>query len=172
MREGLLRDHIVREPPVTARPKLGTAPVRRVWAAGLVRLAMISNGDDKRRSIRRKVLKRAAIVFNNGSSTIACVVRNTSEQGARLVVESILGVPDAFNLRFGDGYAVSCAVLWGRQNVIGVTFSPPPEVQRPLVILAAISSLSPIAVAANYRRLSGHCFWSERLCCGGVRSKN
>jgi hypothetical protein len=85
---------------------------------------LISEGDDRRRSTRRKLLKSASIVFNNGASVIACVVRNTSEHGARLEVESSLGVPEAFTLRFGDGHAVDCAVVWRGQRTIGVIFSP------------------------------------------------
>lgn len=85
---------------------------------------MFSSGDDRRRSIRRKVLRGGAIVFNNGASIIACVVRNLSEQGARLELESSLGVPEVFTLRFNDGHAIDCAVVWRRQKTIGVTFSP------------------------------------------------
>jgi len=79
--------------------------------------------EERRRSIRSKTLKGATIVFNNEGSTLTCVVRNMSENGARLEVESGLGVPTAFTLKLSDGRAFECAIAWRREKAIGVTFS-------------------------------------------------
>ena len=38
----------------------------------------------ERRVYRVRALKGAQIVFNSGNSTLDCVIRNTSEHGARL----------------------------------------------------------------------------------------
>ena len=78
--------------------------------------------EERRRTIRRKTLKGATIVFNNATSTLTCVVRNMSESGARLEVESSVGVPTAFTLELRDGRAFECAVVWRGEKAIGVTF--------------------------------------------------
>ena len=51
-------------------------------------------------------------MFNNGGSTITCVVRSMSEDGGRLGVEDSLSVPAAFTLQFSDGRAIDCVVAW------------------------------------------------------------
>lgn len=53
---------------------------------------------DKRQSSRRRTLKGARIAFHEGRSTISCLVRNLSESGALLRVESPIGIPDIFTL--------------------------------------------------------------------------
>ena len=54
---------------------------------------------EKRSTSRRRVLKGAKIIFNNGNSTISCQIRDQSENGARLKVDSILGIPESFALK-------------------------------------------------------------------------
>ena len=49
--------------------------------------------EDHRRQIRRRVLKGGKILFNNKASSIDCAIRNLSEGGALLHVESAVGIP-------------------------------------------------------------------------------
>jgi hypothetical protein len=77
---------------------------------------------DKRIAPRRRVLKGARIVFNNDSSTVNCVVRNMSETGALLVVESSLGVPEEFHLVLDDGRDFWCRIARRNAGSLGVTW--------------------------------------------------
>ena len=51
---------------------------------------------EQRNDQRHRTLKPGLIVFNDGYSTIECMVRNLSEGGAQLKVESLIGIPDTF----------------------------------------------------------------------------
>jgi len=64
------------------------------------------------------------IVFNDGRSTVTCVVRNLSDTGALLRVEISAGIPDHFALRF-DQKIVSCAVVRRTLTEIAVRFVDP-----------------------------------------------
>ena len=84
---------------------------------------MLSGNEERRRSIRMRILKSASIVFNNGASTVTCVVRNMSEGGARLGVEDGRSVPKAFTLQFSDGHAIDCLLAWRIDKLVGVAFA-------------------------------------------------
>jgi len=77
---------------------------------------------ERRRTPRRRTLKGAMIVFNDGRSTIAATVRNLSEDGANLRVTSIVGIPDTFGLRLSDGTHYECRAIWHKSDEIGVAF--------------------------------------------------
>jgi len=71
---------------------------------------------------RQRVLKSAIIEFDGG--TISCVVRNISETGAALEVDSPLGIPAEFNLLVsGDRAQLRCHVVWRKEKRIGVRFA-------------------------------------------------
>jgi hypothetical protein len=77
----------------------------------------------ERRVYRVRALKRAQIIFNSGNSTIDCVIRNTSEHGARLEVSSPGGIPDTFDLKDKtSGRVRRCRVVWRKPEAIGVEF--------------------------------------------------
>jgi hypothetical protein len=79
--------------------------------------------DERRKSERHRSLKRASIVFSNRLSTIDCIVRNLSATGALLQMESTLGVPNHFTLKFHEGGGTKeCVVKWRREDRLGVTF--------------------------------------------------
>lgn len=79
---------------------------------------------EERRSVhRRRTLKGGRIVINNGYSTLQCTVRNLSETGAKLIVPSIIGIPDGFQLVLDDGQKFDCAVIWRKDGELGVEFS-------------------------------------------------
>ncbi len=79
---------------------------------------------ERRSSQRQRTLKGGRIVFNGGRSTIECVVRNLSETGAKLKVNSILGIPDGFELLLSDGSRQRCRLVWRSMTEIGVAFEP------------------------------------------------
>lgn len=78
--------------------------------------------DERRRYHRNRTLKGGRIVINDGHSTFDCTVRNLSEEGAKLIVTSIIGVPQRFRLTLHDGRNFDCEVIWHTETELGVRF--------------------------------------------------
>lgn len=76
--------------------------------------------DNKRSSLRQRVLKAGTIEFGGGA--IDCTVRNISESGAALDVTSPLGIPERFTLVVSDGMHRACRIVWRKEKRIGVKF--------------------------------------------------
>ena len=65
----------------------------------------------------------AIIAYNDRRSTLPCTVRDLSETGARLRVDS---APDAFTLIIElDGAEDDCKVIWRKPPQLAVTFVGP-----------------------------------------------
>jgi len=52
-----------------------------------------------------------------------CAVRNLSDRGACLIVESSIGIPDSFDLMLDHASVFKCLVTWRKATQIGVTFA-------------------------------------------------
>ncbi len=81
----------------------------------------MSNQAERRAEVRHRTLKGGLIAFNGGRSTIDCRVRNLSPIGAKLEVDTILGIPDTFDLASG-GETLACRVIWRKLRELGVEF--------------------------------------------------
>ena len=78
--------------------------------------------DERRKVPRHRTLKAGSIIFNRASG-IDCRVRNMSEVGACLEVESQLGIPDDFLLVIEhDHVKQPCHVVWREPKRMGVEF--------------------------------------------------
>ena len=78
-------------------------------------------GMERRGDQRRRVFKKGSIEF--GSSAIDCSIRNLSDRGAMLEVESPLGIPREFTLVVpADGTRRTCRVAWVKEKRLGVEF--------------------------------------------------
>lgn len=77
---------------------------------------------EHRATPRRTTLKAGHIVFNNGRSTIDCTVRNLSSKGSKLIVASVVGIPDSFDLMLEGHSRQPCRVVWRRLKELGVEF--------------------------------------------------
>lgn len=78
---------------------------------------------DRRQAPRTRVLKKGRIVFNQKRSVIDCTVRNLTSAGAMLIVKSLIGIPDRFDLRVdSDAASHAASVVWKRDNQLGVKF--------------------------------------------------
>ena len=78
--------------------------------------------NEKRHVARHRALKGGSIAFGGGAR-IDCVIRNISETGAALDVESPVGIPDDFTLLVNQEEAKqSCHVAWRSTKRIGVRF--------------------------------------------------
>jgi hypothetical protein len=78
--------------------------------------------DERRRSPRHRVLKAGAIEFNRAGG-VSCMVRNLSETGACLEVETPLSIPESFDLMITSDHAFHhCKLVWRSAHRIGVAF--------------------------------------------------
>jgi hypothetical protein len=75
------------------------------------------------RSSRPSRRKGARIVFKGHEALIDCTVSNLSDRGARLKVESPIGIPDTFDLVLDNAPVRSCRVTWRKATQIGVEFA-------------------------------------------------
>jgi hypothetical protein len=80
--------------------------------------------DEHRAEQRRRVLKAGTISFGGGGA-ISCTIRNLSETGAALEVESPVGIPDQLTLLVeAEHSSRHCQVVWRKEKRIGVRFVP------------------------------------------------
>ena len=78
--------------------------------------------EDRRSSHRRRTFKVGLIAFN-GAGGITGRVKNISDTGAALEVESIIGIPNEFVLDIeSDHFRRSCRVVWKQPTRMGVCF--------------------------------------------------
>lgn len=77
---------------------------------------------NNRRSVRIRSFKSGRIVYNDRMSTFDCVIKNISEDGAKLVLSIPASLPDKFSVLFNDGQQKQCAVRWRVMNEIGVQY--------------------------------------------------
>lgn len=76
---------------------------------------------EHRATQRHRVLKRGTISFNGAG--ISCTVRNLSDSGAALEVNSPVGIPPNFALVVdGDHTAKPCHIVWRKEKRIGIAF--------------------------------------------------
>lgn len=102
---------------------------------------------DGRVAPRRRVLKAAVVASNDRHLTIDCMVRDLSETGARLRIDSSLTVPDTFELIIDiDGLEADCQVVWRAKNEAGVRFLGAPRrvaAKRVQVVNPIVPTIAP-----------------------------
>ena len=77
---------------------------------------------DKRGAPRLRTLKGGSIQFGP-SAAIDCVIKNMSETGAALEVETPVGIPNDFTLLIKPEFIKrNCRVAWRSAKRIGVLF--------------------------------------------------
>jgi hypothetical protein len=68
-------------------------------------------------------LRGGKILFNDRRSVLDCTIRNLSPEGACLQVESLVGVPPAFDLLIdGEEAPRPCRLVWHSHDRAGVEF--------------------------------------------------
>ena len=87
--------------------------------------------------VRKRVLKKAQIVFKGRGAAIDCVILNLADRGACLKVESPLGIPDSFDLMLDHATVGNCRVTWRKATQIGVEFAHSTSVDNHLALRAA-----------------------------------
>jgi diguanylate cyclase (GGDEF)-like protein len=82
--------------------------------------------DERRQESRRRTLKAGKIVFNNKRSVFDCLVRNLSENGACLQIDSSIDLPTEFDLYIrGEPGKRSCHLVWLSDTRAGIDFKAP-----------------------------------------------
>ena len=76
--------------------------------------------DDRRDNARLRMLKSGKILL--GKASVPCTVRNLSDGGARLQVQSTFGLPAAFDLAFDDHPPRACKIVWLDATTLRVQF--------------------------------------------------
>jgi len=76
--------------------------------------------EERRSSPRVRMLKTGKIIL--GKTTVPCTVRNLSEGGACLQVQTTYGIPSTFDFAMAEGPMHHCKVAWLDQTKIGVAF--------------------------------------------------
>ena len=78
---------------------------------------------DQRIAPRLKALLAAKISFNNGQSTLDCLIRNLSDTGAKLIVSAAIALPDGFDLLIPQKSVTRrVRIVWRRGEAMGVRF--------------------------------------------------
>ena len=83
---------------------------------------------ERRRTPRPKCLLRGRIYFNKGRSSIDCLIRDISYEGARVVFSDPVNIPDAVELYIPKhNRTVHALVRWRHADQIGLAFSRRPN---------------------------------------------
>ena len=78
---------------------------------------------DQRQAERTGTLRGGKIVYNNKMCVSDCQVRDISDTGCRVTVESSAGIPDHFMLHILNGDVKrECEVAWRRSDMLGLRF--------------------------------------------------
>jgi hypothetical protein len=78
---------------------------------------------ERRLSPRRNTRIAAKVVYNGGRGQIPCVIRDLSEGGAKIEVQSVRDVPPTIDLIVPGARPHSCRVVWRALKEIGVAFT-------------------------------------------------
>lgn len=84
------------------------------------------NSSELRQTKRMRQLKNAIIVFNNRRSSMACVVRDISETGAKVRLNGLVDLPEEFELvLLNERKIVTASLSWFNFPDCGVVFKGP-----------------------------------------------
>jgi PilZ domain len=110
----------------------------------------MSDMSELRRETRLRTFLKGRIVFNNGNSSMDCLIRDISASGARLMLSQTATLPDGFDLIIPAKDRTHKATLrWRKADSVGVTFAE--EVVRPGP--ASMADATPAALLARIHEL-------------------
>lgn len=121
---------------------------------------------ENRREPRQRTFLKGRIVFNNGASSMDCLVRDMSSAGARLALTETATLPEVFDLYIPQKERTYKANLrWRRSDGIGIAFveegavappapAPAPDQDHSASVLALVRRIGELeAENAALRRL-------------------
>ena len=78
---------------------------------------------ERRRSVRKKSFLRGCVYFNKRRSAIDCLIRDISDQGARIIFSGAVNVPDVVDLYIPQKEeTIRARVQWRRGDEVGLAF--------------------------------------------------
>ena len=80
---------------------------------------------DLRMHLRSTVVKGATLFYNNGNSSVPCVVLDQSETGAKIQINSseLFSCPETFQLRYLNiDKTYECCRMWSDKGIIGLKY--------------------------------------------------
>lgn len=105
---------------------------------------------ERRGGTRIRTFLRGRIVYNNRASTMDCLVRDLSINGARLALSEGMALPETFDLVVPHKDATyRCSLRWRRPGEVGVVF----DIPVPVSPRAAISDPDALHVLVRLRQL-------------------
>jgi PAS domain-containing protein len=79
--------------------------------------------DERRKGQRSRAFRGGKILLNQKRSVIDCVIRNLSDDGACLQVQTTIGIPADFDLQIeGEATSRPCHLAWQTNTRVGVAF--------------------------------------------------
>jgi len=88
---------------------------------------------ERRASRRQKSFLRGVVNFDKRRGGMACLIRDLSDDGARIILSRTVTIPDVIELHIPQrGRTVPARVQWRRADEIGLAFTetPPPRPRR------------------------------------------
>lgn len=79
--------------------------------------------EERRELPRGRALKAGKIVLNVHGSVVDCTIRNLTKRGALLLVPSLVGIPESFELVLEPNVHHDCHVKWRGEDRLGVEFA-------------------------------------------------
>ena len=80
--------------------------------------------DERRASRRHKSFLRGVVYFDKRRSEMACLIRDLSDDGARIILWQTVAIPDMIELHIPQReLTVSAHMQWRRADEIGLAFS-------------------------------------------------
>ncbi len=74
---------------------------------------------------RTPQLKKVKLIYNNGFCTIDALLRDISENGAKIQTDDALHLPDRFIMKCTyENLEKTCHRVWRKGDFIGVKFTP------------------------------------------------
>lgn len=81
---------------------------------------------ERRATHRQRVLRGALVVFSGHGRVFDCSVLNLSDEGAKIRLETTIGVPDEFELLIPSQHRIAPAkAIWRTAQEMGVTVNGP-----------------------------------------------
>jgi len=78
---------------------------------------------ERRRSVRKKSFLRGCLYFNKRRSALDCLIRDISEEGARIIFSDTVNVPDVVELYIPQKeQTLRARVEWRHGDEIGLIF--------------------------------------------------
>jgi PilZ domain len=109
---------------------------------------MSATSDERRTLLRKRSFLQGRLYFNNRRSSLDCLVRDISDQGAKLKVSDSIAIPEFVELHIPNkDETYRAKVQWRTGFEIGVTFEN--EQEAPSIVPGA----APVDLPERVRRL-------------------